>query len=292
MPVNFLCCFSRRSNQNDRQDEVGENGVGDGDIPPNLDHNVEGVGGVRPCVRPSYTTTVTPSTSGISNLHQSLMFSPPPPPPPPTTFITEDFNLDHNVEGVGGARPRVRPSYAAAVTASNSASSILLQPLMLPSQSTTSYIEDIDEILSSLASSSSHASYNNNNNNTRSDEVSEIITLASIKEKYEEKEEEQDRDIEKFYSFKCLICYKSEIPKQVILPCGHSQCCEECFKQMRKRYRRSRRHHLKTVQRESIRPGHDINCPTCRQDGILCHLFLGEEDLTSEFNTNTIGDHL
>ena len=96
------------------------------------------------------------------------------------------------------------------------------------------------------------------------------------------KDPEEEEDVEKFYSFKCLVCYKSIIPRQVILPCGHSQCCEACFIQMQKRYRRSQRYHLKTLSKESIRPGHDIHCPTCRQDGILCHLFLGEEDLTSE----------
>ena len=185
------------------------------------------------------------------------------------------LNLDHNV---AGETPRIRPSYAVAVSTSspNSGSSIVQQsPSLLQLPST---------YLSTLVPSP-HTS-----NNTP-DEVSDIIQIAaSLKGKY--KQDEQDSDFEKFYSFKCLICYKSQIPKQVILPCGHSQCCEECFKQMRKRYRRSRRYHLKTLEIESIRPGHDIHCPTCRQDGILCHLFLGEEDLTSELNSNSIYNHI
>ena len=179
-------------------------------------------------------------------------------------------NPNQNLEDFGGARPRVRPSYASAVNTSN--------PISDDSLSLQLDIRD-EDILPTITF---HAS---NNNNTP-DEVSEITTLTTSHNDNYEEEDEEDSDMEKFYSFKCLVCYKSEIPKQVILPCGHSQCCEACFKQMRKRYRRSRRYHLKTLQKESIRPGHDIHCPTCRQDGILCHLFLGEEDLTREITPN------
>ena len=119
-----------------------------------------------------------------------------------------------------------------------------------------------------------------NISNADTDEVSDT---EEEEEEEEEEEDEQEEDIEKFYSFKCLVCYKSTIPHHVILPCGHSHCCEACLKRIRKHYRRRiRRHHLETLQKESIRPGYDIFCPTCRRGGILCQLFLGEEDFTSE----------
>ena len=121
-----------------------------------------------------------------------------------------------------------------------------------------------------------------NISNADTDEVSDMEEEEE-EEQEEQEEEEQEEDIEKFYSFKCLVCYKSTIPHHVILPCGHSHCCEACLKRIRKHYRRRiRRHHLETLQKESIRPGYDIFCPTCRRGGILCQLFLGEEDFTSE----------
>ena len=123
-------------------------------------------------------------------------------------------------------------------------------------------------------------------NNVDTDEVSDTEDEEEEEQEDEEEEEEEDEqeeDIEKFYSFKCLVCYKSTIPHHVILPCGHSHCCEACLKRIRKHYRRRiRRHLLETLQKESIRPGYDIFCPTCRRGGILCQLFLGEEDFTSE----------
>ena len=115
--------------------------------------------------------------------------------------------------------------------------------------------------------------------NADTDEVSD---MEEEEQEEEEQEEEEEEDIEKFYSFKCIVCYKSTIPHHVILPCGHSHCCEACLKRIRRHYRRRRQHHLETLQKESIRPGYDIFCPTCRRDGILCQLFLGEEDFTSE----------
>ena len=115
--------------------------------------------------------------------------------------------------------------------------------------------------------------------NVSTDEVSD---MEEEEQEEEEQEEEEEDDIEKFYSFKCIVCYKSTIPHHVILPCGHSHCCEACLKRIRRHYRRRRQHHLETLQKESIRPGYDIFCPTCRRDGILCQLFLGEEDFTSE----------
>lgn len=117
------------------------------------------------------------------------------------------------------------------------------------------------------------------------DDISNADTdeVSDMEEEEEEEEYEQEEDIEKFYSFKCLVCYKSTIPHHVILPCGHSHCCEACLKRIRKHYRRRIRQHLiETLPKESIRPGYDIFCPTCRRGGILCQLFLGEEDFTSE----------
>ena len=126
-------------------------------------------------------------------------------------------------------------------------------------------------------------------NNVDTDEVSDTEDEEEgeqedeEEEEEEEEEDEQEEDIEKFYSFKCLVCYKSTIPHHVILPCGHSHCCEACLKRIRKHYRRRIQHHLiETLPKESIRPGYDIFCPTCRRGGILCQLFLGEEDFTSE----------
>ena len=115
-----------------------------------------------------------------------------------------------------------------------------------------------------------------NISNADTDEVSDVV------EEEEQEEEEQEEDIEKFYSFKCIVCYKSTIPHHAILPCGHSHCCEACLKRIRRRYRRRRQHQLETLPKESIRPGYDISCPTCRRDGILCQIFLGEEDFTND----------
>ena len=166
----------------------------------------------------------------------------------------------NTLENFGGARPRTSN------TTSRHFSQRSQEPTLDPPQSPSNIVADIvydEEILSTLAAHSTTATTNSTTFTTTEDT-------------------EEGEDIEKFYSFKCLVCYKSIIPRQVILPCGHSQCCEACFIRMRKRYRRSQRYHLKTLTKESIRPGHDIHCPTCRQDGFLCHLFLGEEDLTSE----------
>ena len=184
----------------------------------------------------------------------------------------------NTLENFGGARPRI------STITSRYFRQMSQEPTLPPLPHTQSdptrerplspaiIVADIaydEEILSTLATHSTTTT------------TTSTTTTKDLEEK-EGEEEEEEEDVEKFYSFKCLVCYKSIIPRQVILPCGHSQCCEACFIQMQKRYRRSQRYHLKTLSKESIRPGHDIHCPTCRQDGILCHLFLGEEDLTSE----------
>ena len=246
MPLNFLCCFSRQSNRQDEDGQSSENNTNEGMIPPHhSNQHLEGFGGARPRDSSAYPTVVISSNS--SNSSSSSRGS--------------------------SQSPQQSVIYLPTAIASTTP----VPPTTFNIGNMTAQEEEI--YLSSLISQTRNN--NNNSNNIAPDEVSDIATIASTSLN-ENHEEEEDSDVEKFYSFKCLVCYKSEIPKQVILPCGHSQCCETCFNQMQKRYRRTRRYHLKTLQKESIRPGHDILCPTCRQDGILCHLFLGEEDLTSE----------
>lgn len=249
MPLNFLCCFSRESNRQDEGEQSSENNTNDEMIPahhPN--QHLGGFGGARPRDSSAYPTVVISSNSSNSSSSSSRGSSQSP-----------HQSVIYHPTAIG------------------------LQQSSTPVPPTTFNIGNMtaqeEEIYFSTLISQTRNNINNNNNITP-DEVSDIATIASTS--LNENHEEEGDDEEKFYSFQCLVCYKSEIPKQVILPCGHSQCCETCFNQMQKRYRRTRRYHLKTLQKESIRPGHDIHCPTCRQDGILCHLFLGEEDLTSE----------
>ena len=111
----------------------------------------------------------------------------------------------NTLENFSGARPRT------STTTSRHFSQRSQEPTLTPSppQSPSNIVADIvydEEILSTLAAHSTTAT------------TSATTTTT--------KDPEEGEDIKKFYSFKCLVCYKSIIPRQVILPCGHSQCCE------------------------------------------------------------------
>ena len=119
---------------------------------------------------------------------------------------------NQHLEGFGGARPRDSSTYPTVVISSNSSiPSMIYDPTAIASTTpvppTTFNIGNMtvqeEEIyLSTLISQTRN---NNNNNNIAPDEVSDIATIASTSLNENHEEEEEDGDVEKFYSFKCLV---------------------------------------------------------------------------------------